>query len=350
MFWFTDSLSAQQPTPENFTLFQGFEWNVPADKKHWQRLLRELPKLKAIGVDNVWLPPACKASSDKGNGYDIYDLYDVGEFDQKGGVGTKWGTKEELLKLVDKAEELGMNLIWDAVLNHKAGADKTEKFQAVEVDNDDRTKIISDPYEIEAWMGFDFPGRGDKYSSQKYHWYHFSGTDYNQANDKKAIYQVVGDGKRWSRTVAREQGNADFLMFADVDYAHKECSDDVKNWGVWIMKELRLGGFRLDAVQHFSQTFTNEWISFLKEKLGKSFFVVGEYWVGDSKELDEYLNDFKEHHVSLYDTPLLNNFSNISKGEAADISKVFDGSLVQIRPTDAVVCIPTDTAQSSKKY
>jgi hypothetical protein len=27
-----------------------------------------------------------------GNGYDIYDLYDLGEFDQKGAVPTKWGT------------------------------------------------------------------------------------------------------------------------------------------------------------------------------------------------------------------------------------------------------------------
>lgn len=79
----------QQPTPDNHTLFQGFEWNVPADQKHWKRLAAEIPKLKAVGVDNVWLPPGCKAASPEGNGYDIYDLYDLGEFDQKNSRSTK---------------------------------------------------------------------------------------------------------------------------------------------------------------------------------------------------------------------------------------------------------------------
>ena len=51
------------PTPENATLFQGFEWNVPADGKHYQRLLTALPGLKDIGISSIWLPPGCKASS-----------------------------------------------------------------------------------------------------------------------------------------------------------------------------------------------------------------------------------------------------------------------------------------------
>lgn len=69
-----------------------------------------------------------------GNGYDIYDLYDLGEFDQKGAVPTKWGTKQELEDLVLQAEILDIRVIWDAVLNHKAGADYPEPFKAVKVD------------------------------------------------------------------------------------------------------------------------------------------------------------------------------------------------------------------------
>lgn len=71
----------------------------------------------------------------QGNGYDIYDLYDLGEFDQKGSTRTKWGTKEELLALSKKGEELGIGLYWDAVLNHKAAADKKEKVKVVEVNS-----------------------------------------------------------------------------------------------------------------------------------------------------------------------------------------------------------------------
>jgi alpha-amylase len=124
----------QKPTPQNFTLLQAFEWNVPPDGTHWSRLLNALPQLKAIGVSNIWIPPACKASAGpEGNGYDIYDLYDLGEFDQKGGVRTKWGSKEQLIQLTVKAEELGVGVYFDAVLNHKAGADRTEVCKVVEV-------------------------------------------------------------------------------------------------------------------------------------------------------------------------------------------------------------------------
>lgn len=332
--------------PENATLLQGFEWNCPADGKHYQRLLKALPGLKACGIDNIWLPPGCKASSPEGNGYDVYDLYDLGEFDQKGGVRTKWGTKEELLALAKKAEELGMGLYWDAVLNHKAGADKKEKAQAVEVDDNDRNREVSGAYEIDAWLGFDFPGRGDKYSKMKYHWYHFSGTDYNAANEKKAIYKIQGEGKQWSESVDDEQGNADFMMFADVDYSHPEVQEDVKNWGEWIVKEVgpALKGFRLDAVQHFSERFTNEWVKYVREKCGDGIFMVGEFWVGDVETMTKWL-DKMHRKFSLFDAPLLYNFSRLSTTTEADLRTVFDGSLVKAEPVNAVTVVMNHDTQ-----
>lgn len=95
-------------------MLQAFEWYVPDDQKHWQRLRDQCGQLKATGIDNMWIPPGCKASSPSGNGYDIYDLYDLGEFDQKGGKSTKWGTKEQLMSLAYKAKEVGVGLYWDA--------------------------------------------------------------------------------------------------------------------------------------------------------------------------------------------------------------------------------------------
>ncbi|KAF2123450.1 glycoside hydrolase family 13 protein [Dothidotthia symphoricarpi CBS 119687] len=334
----------QTPTPENTTLFQGFEWNVPADNKHWKRLIAQVPKLKAIGIDNIWLPPGCKAASPEGNGYDIYDLYDLGEFDQKGQRTTKWGPKEDLLELAKIAKENGIGLYWDAVLNHKAGADNTEKCRVVEVDADDRTKTASDPYEIEGWLGFDFPGRGEKYSAQKYHWQHFGGTDYNQANERKAIYKILGDNKGWSGSVADEQGNADYMMFADIDYSHPEVQEDVKKWGVWITKEIGLKGFRLDAVQHFSEHFTHNWVDNLRDQCGKDIFCVGEYWSGDVSVMNKWL-EAMERKFSLFDSPLLNNFSSLSKTESADLRKVFDKTLVQSNPVNAVTVVTNHDTQ-----
>ena len=341
---FANVLVDRTPTPENATLFQAFEWNVPADHKHWKRLTKVLPALNSVGVRALWLPPGCKGSSPEGNGYDVYDLYDVGEFDQKGKKATKWGTKDELLELSKLAKEKGVGLHWDAVLNHKAGADHTERCRVVEVDENDRTKEISDAYEIEGWLGFDFPGRGDKYSKMKYHWEHFSGTDWNQENEKKAIYKIVGDNKGWSQSVADEQGNADYMMFADIDYSHPEVIADVKHWGPWITKELGLSGFRLDAVQHFSERFTNEWIDNLRDACGHDIFLVGEFWSGNVEEMLPWL-DAMHHKFSLYDSPLVYNFSQISTSEAGDLRKVFDNTLVQRVPEKAVTVVMNHDTQ-----
>jgi alpha-amylase len=97
------------------TMMQAFEWYVPDDHQHWKRLEDQMVQLKANGIDNIWIPPGCKASSPSGNGYDIYDLYDLGEFDQKGGITTKWGTKDELLSMTKKAKETGVGLYWHVI-------------------------------------------------------------------------------------------------------------------------------------------------------------------------------------------------------------------------------------------
>ena len=47
------------------------------------------------------------------------------------------------------------------MLNHKAAADKLETFEVVEVDPEDRTQEISEPFEIEGWTHFTFDGRKD---------------------------------------------------------------------------------------------------------------------------------------------------------------------------------------------
>jgi Alpha amylase, catalytic domain len=123
-----------EPCPENVTMFQAFEWNCPKDQKHWTRLASAISSLKSIGIDNMWIPPGCKAGWHGSNGYDIYDLYDLGEFKQKDSKATKWGTKEELVHMIDVATKYGIGIYWDAVLNHKAAADFSEPCYAVKVD------------------------------------------------------------------------------------------------------------------------------------------------------------------------------------------------------------------------
>ena len=177
--------------------------------------------------------------------------------------------------------------------------------------------------------GLTFQDEASRSAKQKYHWDHFTGTDYDAKTEKNAIFRILGDNKGWSNTVDSEGGNADFLMFADLDYSHPEVIADVLHWGEWVVKELNLSGFRFDAVQHFSERFTNEFVEMLEEKIGKDkLFLVGEFWNGDSDLLCKWLKDMN-HKFSLYDSPLLNKFSSLSSTEKGDLRSVFDGSLVE---------------------
>ena len=75
----------------NETMMQFFEWYLPNDGLWWKRCAAKAGKLHDLGITSVWLPPAYKGTSQEDVGYGVYDMYDLGEFDQKGSVRTKCG-------------------------------------------------------------------------------------------------------------------------------------------------------------------------------------------------------------------------------------------------------------------
>ena len=183
---------------------QYFEWELPNTGDLWKKLEADAEHLTELGISAVWIPPAYKAQEQDDVGYACYDLYDLGEFDQKGTIRTKYGTRGELVRAIDRLHEHGICVYLDAVMNHKAGADEKERFAVRKVDENNRDDEISDTYEIEGWTRFSFPGRKGKYSDFTWHWYHFTGTDYDAASDDSGIYKIQGDGKEWSKKVDEE--------------------------------------------------------------------------------------------------------------------------------------------------
>ena len=326
---------------QNQCLFQSFEWHSPGGGQHYRRLTEALDSYKALGITNIWLPPSCKAANAEGNGYDIYDLWDLGEFPQKKSIATKWGTKSDLLELVAKAKELGIGLIFDAVISHKTGADRSETCVAVEVSEKDRTQDIGRPHQIEAWLAWDFPGRGDKYSSQKYHREHFNATDYDAKEHRNGIFKT----REWAPDVDDEKGNYDYLIFSNLDYSSKEVREDVKSWGVWVTNELSLSGFRIDAIKHISRGFVNELFEHLNRTFGSDrLLYVGEYWTKSVPVLCSFLDQI-EHKISLFDPLLLENFSTLSLHKAPDMRNVLRGTLVEARPDCAVTIVTSHDTQ-----
>src|SRR5436309_2983883 len=111
----------------NQTLFQFFHWYYSTEGNLWNHAADQAERLASLGVTQVWFPPAYKSAFGAAEaGYAVYDLYDLGEFDQKGTVRTKFGTKAEYLNCIKKMQASGIKVLADIVLNHKHGGDQKE--------------------------------------------------------------------------------------------------------------------------------------------------------------------------------------------------------------------------------
>jgi alpha-amylase len=113
-------------------MMQAFHWDCPAvdHQEHtwWDYVRAAVPRLAEVGFTAIWLPPVHKAGNVFGPsmGYDPYDYYDLGDFDQKGGVPTWFGTRQSLDGLIAAAHAAGMHVLADVVVNHNNGADAQE--------------------------------------------------------------------------------------------------------------------------------------------------------------------------------------------------------------------------------
>ncbi|KAK9762920.1 hypothetical protein K7432_010863 [Basidiobolus ranarum] len=330
----------------NLAMIQFFEWFVPADGRHWSRLKESSPELASMGIKGVWIPPPTKGCSAQDVGYGTYDLWDLGEFNQKGIIGTKYGIKAELTEAIDEAKKHGLDIYSDIVLNHKACADETEVFLATEVNRSNRNQDISGPYNIAGWTKFTYPGRGKKYSQFKWNFNHFTGVDWNEELHKSSIYRIMGNGKYWSDQVDKEYGNYDYLMFSDVDYNHPEVIEETKKWAVWLAKELKLTGFRLDAAKHIHEHFIAELMSHVRQELGNdNFYSIGEYWKDSIDPIEHFLQNIN-FSIDLFDVPLHYNFQEASiRGKEFDMRTVFDGTIVQKYPDISVTFVDNHDSQ-----
>lgn len=331
----------------NGTMIQFFHWYYPSDGSLWNYANENAQKLADLGINAVWLPPAYKGKGGKNsNGYDVYDLYDLGEFDQKGSVPTKFGTREEYLKAIHSLHTYHIQVYADIVLNHKGGADETEKVTARRVNPENRNEFTSEPFEMEAFTKFTFPGRGEKYSKFIWDYTCFSGVDYASDLKEDGIFSIQNEyGDGWEEIIDTEKGNYDYLMFADIDFRNPAVRKELNRWGDWYLKTAHLDGVRLDAIKHMPTWFNNEWLDHLRT-IKPNLFVVGEYWApGDLPLLLKYI-DATHGRMSLFDAPLHQNFHTASlAGKDYNLSTILDNSLVQVKPELAVTIVDNQDTQ-----
>jgi len=333
---------------QNQTLIQYFHWYYNEPETLWVKAAKEASNLKKMGISTVWFPPANKGSNGGYSiGYDSYDLYDLGEFDQKNSVNTKYGSKDEYLTAIEKLHENEITVLADVVFNHKAGGDELEKITVRKVNKDNREEFISDEMEIEAWTKFTFAGRNGKYSKFIWDYQCFSGVDWAQDLNESAIFAIQnGYGERWEKVPSNELGNYDYLMFNDIDYRNEAVQQELKNWGHWFYETTKVDGFRLDAVKHISVDFLNSWIDDMKSNFGRDFFFVAENWnIKDVNELETYI-ELTAGRTQLFDSLLHHNFYVASiEGSTYNLAGIFDNTVAQRNPFRAVTFVDNHDSQ-----
>ena len=325
-------------------MLQAFEWYLPSDGTFWSVMAGKAHALASRGVTSVWLPPAYKGQAGAEDvGYGVYDLYDLGEFDQKGSVRTKYGTKQEYLDCIRAYQENGIDVYADMVLNHMMGADGTDEIDAVENAQSDRLQEITPVQSIKAWTVFTFPGRGGVYDDFTWDATCFTGVDWDERKEKGGIYNF--EGVSWNPGVDRENVNYDYLMGADVNHSNPRVRKHLLDWGQWYLDTTHVDGFRLDAVKHITNSFFGEWLGSLRKNNHAELFAVGEYWHADVNVLEQYL-DACGRCMSLFDVPLHYHFfsASCSNGDF-DLSKLLDCTLSTWNPVRAVTFVENHDTQ-----
>ncbi|MFR3183044.1 MAG: alpha-amylase [Clostridia bacterium] len=335
----------------NGVIMQYFEWYLETNQNLWNEISKNAENLAKIGITALWLPPAYKGIGGKDEvGYGVYDLYDLGEFDQKGTIKTKYGSKEEYINCILSLKQAGIESYADIVLNHKMGADMLQTIPAEKVDWGNHNEIVSGKEIVRVATKFTFPGRKKKYSDFEWNWTHFDGIDYNDKTKEHAIFKFIN--KEWANEVDEEFGNFDYLMGADIDFQNEEVREELLRWGKWYIETTDVDGFRLDAVKHINAEFYEQWLKELRKDLKEELFAVGEYWSGDVSKLHRYITE-TNGETSLFDVPLHYNFYNASRDENYDLTQILDKTLMKENPSKAVTFVDnhdTQPEQSLQSY
>ncbi|AWL13063.1 Alpha-amylase [Saliniradius amylolyticus] len=271
----------------NDTLYQAFYWD--AYPGLWTELGTMARPLADAGITAMWLPPAAKAMNGTNSvGYDVYDFWDLGEFNQKGTIPTRYGTRMELEQALSKLDALGIDAYFDVVFNHRMGADAQEAV----------------PGWGDAWTEYQLQGRQTHYTNSRWGvlWHDF---DWNwQAFD--ASGGNLFPDKGWDYTYSY-----DYLMGEDVDWGRQDTRDEMKAWGQWVIDTVGFNGFRMDATAHIDTDFTHEWVEHMQANTAEDLFFVAESWVGN---IGGYLDQVGSEHLNAFDFGLRDDFVALSSG------------------------------------
>ena len=293
------NLNAQVNPTNRQLVLQGFWWdywnaNYP---NGWSNYLAELaPRLKDMGIDAVWIPPTIKNTGTNSVGYAPFDHYDLGDKYQKNSVKTRMGDKDELLRMVAVLKANGIEVIQDIVLNHITGAGSASSGgggQDVSALDDGTTnKYKNFRYACYATSAINetatnYLSRAGRFSKN---WQNFYPNNNNICCTNDLNSPFWGPDISYESNAFGLSGNASYNPIQTTDYMRS----GMRNWLIWYKKQVGWDGVRIDAVKHFPNYITEDFLWNLQNNAlwangTNNMFAVGEY-VGNMSELDNWVN------------------------------------------------------------
>jgi alpha-amylase len=313
----------------NGIILQAFHWFMPFDitSSLWYILQQHTQRLSNAGFTAVWIPPAQKSSGGTSdNGYMPYDFYDLGEFNQKGSIRTKWGAKYELESLIQKMHDVGIQVYSDLVMNHMDGGDEREEVEVEEFDEFDRNKVIGRE-RVYAWTKFSYWGRGGKHANFwiDKNWFDWLGyVETLNGNSRMGLFRLAWKpGNDMVSHFDQGSGTYDYLTGLDLDVQVDYVAQRLEWIGEWMLQHVGVDGFRLDAAKHINHNFLKNWCRKLREWTGRPVFCVAENVCGNVEDLSNFLHNV-DYSMSAFDFPLHFNLVSASNPKYERRQSLYD--------------------------
>ncbi|MFQ7300167.1 MAG: glycoside hydrolase family 13 protein [Clostridium sp.] len=228
----------------------------------------KLDYLKELGIDVIWLSPVYKSPNDD-NGYDISDYYDIMD---------EFGTMEDMDNLLKEANERGIKILMDLVVNHTSDEHKWFIEAKKSKDNEYRDYYI--------WR---------------------DSVDGNEPNDLGSTFS--GSAWQYDETTGQYYLHLFSKKQPDLNWENGKVRNEVyKMMNFWVDKGI--GGFRMDVIDLIGKV-PDEMITGNGPKLheylqemnkaaleGKDLLTVGETW-GATPDVAKLYSNLERKELSM---------------------------------------------------
>lgn len=299
---------------EEDVIFQAFFWNAGSPGEDptkegnmvwYQTLNTQVLDMATSGFTHIYLPPPQKGEGGRWSmGYDPYDQYDLGNYNQKS-ISTRFGPMADLVSLVNVINTNGLVPIVDIVMNHMRQQNPVSKtFNYVTHTNAPQfSKTTND--------------------------FHPSILGHN---DEMLPYHKT------------TEFGSDYF---DIDQLAPNMRLGLKRWGNWLANTVGYKAYRFDLTFRMEPWYLWEWMHYGSMR---GSFAAMEYWaLASGREQQEWL-DLTGHAAAVFDWNLQKMLKAMCESNGTFNMKTLDHpSLLGLEPDYTVTFVESHDTYAPMK-